>query len=109
MNLPVADLPADGDVVFVPARPVREGDVREPAIELRRLAATGDQVALAFSTVEALVRTLGPFQPWIGVPMYAFVAWLRTQGVDRIQVDPVYRTKVQEWTAQDVLHATEEN
>ena len=86
------DLPADDDVVYVPARPVAEGDERVPAVELRRLAETGEPVALAFSTVAALVRSLGPEQPWLGLPMYAFVVWLRTQDVCRIQIDPVHET-----------------
>lgn len=103
------ELPADADVVFVPARPVRAGDAREPAIELRRLAESDERVALAFSSVEALVRTLGPYQPWVGVPMYAFVAWLRTQGVDHIQVDPVYAADVRDWSADDVRRVAEGN
>jgi hypothetical protein len=70
------ELPADGDVVFVPARPARGVDEREPAIELRRLAGTDERVGLAFSTLPALVARLGPFQPWVGLPMYAYVAWL---------------------------------
>jgi hypothetical protein len=101
------DLPADGDVVFVPARPVREDGELEPAIELRRLAETDERVGLAFSSREALVRTLGPFQPWVGVPMYAYVTWLRTQGVYRVQVDPVYGVDVRQWSAEDVLYASE--
>jgi hypothetical protein len=103
------NLPADADVVFVPARPIRDGGNREPAIELRRLAETGERVALAFSSVGALVRTLGPAQPWVGVPMYAFVVWLRTQGVDRIEVDPVYTGDIWRWSAADVRQAAEEN
>jgi hypothetical protein len=101
------DLPADGDVVFVPARPVRDDAGREPAVELRRLAETGERVGLAFSSVEALVRTLGPFQPWLGLPVYAYVAWLRMQGVYRVQVDPVYDVDVRQWSAEDVFYASE--
>jgi hypothetical protein len=103
----IVDLPADGDVVFVPARPVREDDEREPAIELRRLAETDERVGLVFSSPEVLVRTLGPFQPWVGVPMYAYVAWLRTQGVYRVQVDPVYQGDARQWSAEDVFYASE--
>jgi len=102
------DLPADGDVVFVPARPVRDMGEREPAIEVRRLADTDERVGLAFSTVGALIKTLGPFQPWVGLPMYAFVTWLRTQGVYRVQVDPVYATDARQWSAEDVFYASEE-
>jgi len=101
------ELPADGDAVYVPARPVRDSGEREPAIEIRRLAGTGERVGLAFSSVEALVRTLGPFQPWVGVPMYSYVAWLRMQGVYRIQVDPAHPAAAREWSAEDVLYASE--
>jgi hypothetical protein len=91
------DLPADGDVVFVPARPVRGGDgEREPAIEVRRLADTGERVGVAFTSVDALVGTLAGFQPWVGLQMYGFVAWLRAQGVYRVQVDPVYGVDVRQ-------------
>jgi hypothetical protein len=101
------DLPADGDVVFVPARPVRDGDGRDSAIELRRLADTDERVGLAFTTPPALVRALGPFQPWVGIPMYAYVVWLRMQGVYRVQVDPVYQNDARQWSAEDVVYAAE--
>ncbi|MFI7601991.1 SAV_915 family protein [Actinoplanes sp. NPDC049681] len=101
------ELPADGDVVFVPARPVREAGERDPAIEVRRLASSGERVGLAFSSVEALVKTLGPFQPWVGLPMYAYVVWLRVQGVYQIQVDPSYGIDVRQWSAEDVFYASE--
>ena len=79
------DLPADGDVVFVPAHP--EGT--EPVIELRRAAATGERVGLAFTSTDALVQVLGESQPWISLPMIAYVTWLRTQDVLRVEIDPV--------------------
>jgi hypothetical protein len=101
------ELPADGDVVFVPARPVRDGAEREPAVELKRLAATGERVGLAFSSVETLVGALGPFQPWVGLPMYSYVAWLRMQGVYRVQVDPAHGADAREWSAEDVFYASE--
>ena len=100
------DLPADGELVYVPARPVRDIDDVEPAIELRRLSDTDERVGLAFSSVEALVRTLGDAQPWVGMQMYAYVAWLRTQGVYRVQVDPTYRTDARQWTAEDLFYAS---
>jgi hypothetical protein len=100
------DLPADGELVYVPARPVRDIDDVEPAIELRRLSDTDERVGLAFRSVDALVRTLGDAQPWVGVRMYEYVAWLRTQGVYRVQVDPSYRTDVRQWTVEDLFYAT---
>jgi hypothetical protein len=83
-------LPADEDQVFVPARPVAGVAGVEPAVELRRQAYDGELVGLAFSTPRLLADTLGPHQPWIGVPMGVYVALLRLRGVERVQVDPVY-------------------
>jgi hypothetical protein len=100
------DLPSDGELVYVPARPVRDFDDVEPAIELRRLSDTDERVGLAFSSVEALVRTLGDAQPWVGVGMYSYVVWLRTQGVYRIQVDPDYPADVRQWSAEDLFYAS---
>jgi hypothetical protein len=93
------DLPADGDVVFIPAHPVDGA----PAVEVRKIAATGERVGLAFSSTEALVRVLGEYQPWVSLPMIAYVAWLRTQGIDRVEVDPVGEDH--EWSAADLVRA----
>jgi hypothetical protein len=100
------DLPSDGELVYVPARPVRDFDDVEPAIELRRLSDTDERVGLAFSSVEALVHTLGDAQPWVGVEMYSYVVWLRTQGVYRIQVDPDHPAAVRQWSAEDLFYAS---
>jgi hypothetical protein len=102
----VVDLPSDGELVYVPARPVRDLDEVEPAIELRRLSDTDERVGLAFSSVEALVRTLGDAQPWVGIEMYEYVVWLRTQGVYRVQVDPSYHADVRQWSAEDLFYAS---
>lgn len=61
---------------------------------------------IAFTSVGALVETLGDFQPWVGLQMYAFVAWLRAQGVYRVQVDPSYGADVRQWSAEDVAYAS---
>jgi hypothetical protein len=101
------DWPADGDVVYVPARPVRSDSGRVPAVELRRLRDTDERVGLAFTTLEALAEVLGECQPWIGVAMYPYVAWLRLQGVYRVHVDPHYDDDVREWSAEDLAYAAE--
>jgi hypothetical protein len=101
------DLPADGDLVYVPARPVRDGIEREPAVELRRLRDSDERVGLAFTSPQALVETLGECQPWISMPMYSYVAWLRMQGVYRVQVDPRYDDDVSQWSADRLADAME--
>jgi hypothetical protein len=120
------DWPADGDLVFVPARPngghpnggrpnggghpngghPSPGEPA-PAVELRRLRDSGEPVGLAFTSVESLVAVLGPWQPWISVPMFSYVAFLRTQGVRRVEVDPVYHDDVRDWSKQRLAHAAE--
>jgi hypothetical protein len=98
------DLPADGDSVYVPAHPARGPDGAEPVIELRRLAATGERVGLAFTSREALVRVLGDYQPWVSLPMIGYVTWLRVQGVVRVELDPTGEDH--EWTAGDLVRAS---
>ena len=77
----------------------------EPAIELRTLAATGERVGLAFTSPRALVRALGDYQPWAAVPLLSYVAWLRMQGVYRLQLDPVYADDARRWSADDLAFA----
>jgi hypothetical protein len=47
------------------------------------------RIGLAFSYVDKLVSLLGPWQPWVAVPMYPYVGFLRANGVRMLQVDPV--------------------
>jgi hypothetical protein len=101
------DMPADGDLVYVPARPVCDGAEREPAIELRRLRDSDERVGLAFTSPQELVETLGECQPWISMPMYSYVAWLRMQGVYRVQVDPCYADDVSQWSADRLTDAVQ--
>ena len=102
------DLPADGDLVYVPAHPARSEVGPEPAVELRRLQGTDERVGLVFSHLDALIATLGDCQPWISMPMYSYVAWLRMQGVYRVQVDPRYDDDVREWSAESLTWTVEE-
>lgn len=101
-------LPTDDEQVFVPARPMPGADGDQPAIELRRQAYDGERVGLVFTSPQLLVDALGPCQPWIGVPMAAYVAVLREQGVRRIQVDPVYAGEVTQRSAEDLAEAVRE-
>jgi hypothetical protein len=102
------ELPGDDDLVYVPARPAPAGEGQAPAVELRRLRDTGEPVGLAFTSLDALVATLGDCQPWISMPMHAYVTWLRMQKVGRVQIDPEYHDDVREWTAATLTRAVEE-
>lgn len=88
-------LPRDSDLVFVPARPNAQGDGVE--IETRRLADNNVPVGLAFTTLAALVTNLGDYQPWVKLPMVAYVAALRRAGVDRVQIDPAPTNGLWRW------------
>ena len=101
------DWPADSDLVFVPARPASSDltGPMTPAVELRRRRDTGEPVGLAFTSIDSLVTVLGPWQPWISVPMFSYVAFLRTQGVTRVEVDPVYHDDVRDWSAERLVRA----
>ena len=103
------DWPADSDLVFVPARPASASPTRPmtPAVELRRRRDTGEPVGLAFTSVDSLVAVLGSWQPWISVPMFSYVAFLRTHGVTRVEVDPVYHDDVRDWSAERLVRAAE--
>ncbi len=102
------ELPGDDDIVYVPARPAQAGAQRAPAVEIRRLRDTGEPVGLAFTSLDALVETLGDCQPWISMPMHAYVTWLRMQKVERMQIDPHYHDDVRDWTAAALTRAVEE-
>ncbi len=103
------DWPADSDLVFVPARPASSEPAgpMTPAVELRRRRDTGEPVGLAFTSVDTLVAVLGSWQPWISVPMFSYVAFLRAQGVSRVEIDPVYHDDVRDWSAERLVRAAE--
>jgi hypothetical protein len=41
------------------------------------------------------------------VPMFSYVAFLRTHGVTRVEVDPVYHDDVRDWSAERLVRAAE--
>ena len=99
------DLPADDDPVVVPASPVTVGGRRVPALQLRQVKASGERVGLAFTSPRRLVAVLGPWQPWLGLPMGAYAQWLASAGVTRVHVDPVYADDVSTWTSSALADA----
>lgn len=102
------ELPGDDDVVYVPAHPAPADGQVAPGVEIRRLRGTGEPVGLAFTSVDSLVETLGDCQPWISMPMHAYVTWLRMRKILRVQIDPRYDDDVREWTAATLTRAVEE-
>ena len=108
---PVADpaggtaLPRDSDLLCIPAHPAM-GPI-EAAVELRRLS-NGAVVAIGFSSPRRLVASLGPSQPWIGLPALLFSALADALQVDQVLIDPVLDPGAARWTAQDVRDAIEQ-
>ncbi|QMU75733.1 hypothetical protein GXW83_08260 [Streptacidiphilus sp. PB12-B1b] len=100
-----AELPRDSDLLCVPAHPA-VGPIGA-GVELRRLS-TGAVVAIGFSSPRRLVASLGPHQPWIGLPALLFSALADALRVDRVLIDPVLDPGTARWTAQHVRDAIEQ-
>lgn len=78
----------DGEMLFVPARPWPFDGERRVAIETRAVA-SGQHVALVFTSPGRLASELGEYQPWIAMQAGRVRAALAARGVARIVVDPV--------------------
>jgi hypothetical protein len=98
-------LPRDSDLICVPAHPAM-GPIGA-GIELRRLS-TGEVVAIGFSDPGRLVASLGPNQPWIGLPALLFSALADALQVDRVLIDPMMDSDVARWTARQLRDAIEQ-
>jgi hypothetical protein len=71
-------------LLLVPVLPARAGSL---ALRTGRLA-SGERTGLAFTSESALLRVLGPDQPWVRLSEPALRALLAPLGVDRIRLDP---------------------
>lgn len=82
-------LPADDELVFVPAR-FREdnGQMRSADIETGLLL-TGERFGLGFSSRAALQKALGAGKRWVAMPMLRYATLLRDQGIARVELDPL--------------------
>ncbi|MCW2945785.1 MAG: hypothetical protein JWR24_2502 [Actinoallomurus sp.] len=98
----VMDLPADTDPVCVPARPSRDGDRVGVSLEFRRLD-TGEMIAVAFTSPDALVAVLGEHQPWIALPTIGLRNLAEAFGVRRIEINPVLDPNVPRWSTEDLV------
>ena len=85
-----ANLPGDEEfglpeLVIVPAHPVPH---REIEFETREDLGRGGPVLPVFSTVRRLVRTLGPDQPWVAMPLASVRELAGSAGVREVRLDP---------------------
>jgi hypothetical protein len=87
-------------LVVVPAHPPGPRDPGDSVrFELRQL--TDETPALpAFSTVAGLVRELGPYQPWVRVPLRAAREAAAQAGVRSVVLDPALETGAWRWDAE---------
>lgn len=82
--------------MIVPTQPPEGGEIRGVAFEVRRLV-DGTEVLPVFSTVAALVRELGRYQPWVCVPMSAAHEVADQAGAARVVRDPVLGADAWRW------------
>jgi len=95
---PVVVAPARRDV-----RPGRNGDV---VFEVRELPG-GGRVMPVFTTVSRLAAALGPYQPWVALPLRNLQEIMGGAGVYSVVLDPPAEPGGWRWQATD-LRALEE-
>ena len=77
----------DEEVLYVPARPWPFEGERQVAIETRTVA-SGQHVALVFTSPSRLASELGECQPWVAMQAGRVRSALAARGVGRLLVDP---------------------
>jgi SseB protein N-terminal domain len=85
------------ELVIVPARP-GAGDAYPVQFEVR-VHADGRAVLPVFSTVAALVRALGRYQPWVCVPLHTARESAARAGLAQMVLDPEVTSSSLRWTA----------
>jgi hypothetical protein len=88
----------DASVVFVPARPLTANGRKDVAFEIRQLE-SGEQAAIAFTSMARLVNALGNAQPWLAMPLGRLRELVGSRGIVQVAVDPVVPAKAWRWTA----------
>jgi hypothetical protein len=87
---------AGPELVIVPAHP-RGGDACRVEFEVR--GQPGDGAVLpVFSSVAALVRTLGHYQPWVCVPLRVALEAAARAGPAKVVLDPGVSSSGRRWT-----------
>jgi type III secretion system (T3SS) SseB-like protein len=95
---------ADSDVVYVPAHPITAGNRKDVGFETRQLA-SGEQAALAFTSLPRLVESLGESQPWLAMPMGHLRSLMATNGVGKVALDPTVPAEAWRWGPEDLSEA----
>jgi hypothetical protein len=90
------------EVVLAPAHPdVRLGHDADVVFEVRR-APDGGRALPVFTTVERLVATLGPEQPWVALPLRNIQHLMSAAGVPTIVIDPGAEPGAWRWQMSDL-------
>lgn len=87
---------AGPELIIVPAHP-RVGDVCQVEFEVRGQS-DGRAVLPVFSSVAALVRTLGRCQPWVCVPLRVAREAADRAGRTQVVLDPGVSSSSKRWT-----------
>jgi hypothetical protein len=90
------------ELVIVPARPRNEESL--PVEFEIRTQADGRAMLPVFSSVAALVRELGRFQPWVCVPWRLAEEAASRATLSCVVLDPVADPSAERWTAADLTH-----
>ena len=92
----------DPQIVVAPARrDVRPGRNGEVIFEVRELAGRG-RVMPAFTTVSRLVAALGPYQPWVALPLRSLQEIMGGAGVHAVVLDPPPEPGAVQWQESDL-------
>jgi hypothetical protein len=90
------------EIVIAPARQdVRPGHDGDVIFEVREIS-DGGRALPVFTSVERLVQTLGPDQPWVALPLRNIQAIMGGAGVDRVLIDPLAQPGAWRWQPSDL-------
>jgi hypothetical protein len=101
-------IPDDGAVVFAPAHPYVRGWTKDVVFETRAMA-DGGSLGIAFSSVDELVSTLGPDQPWVALRVRDFRELLGDRGVTMFVFDPPLPREAWRWTSEGLAELLRSN
>jgi hypothetical protein len=88
-------------VVFVPAHAEVYQGRKEPAFEVRERPDGGRDLPV-FTSLERLVQALGPYQPWVALPLAEVRDRMVTAGIDRLTLDPAGSPGMWRWGLEDL-------
>ena len=90
------------EIVIAPARrDVRPGRNDDVIFEVRELPG-GGRVMPVFTTARRLAAALGPYQPWVALPLRNIQEIMGSAGVHSVVLDPQVQPGAWRWQAVDL-------